>query len=548
MLTKWMHLLIDNLVKGGVRDFVISPGSRSTPLAIAAFLHPFSRTHVLIDERSASFFALGLTRAEETVRPVALICTSGTAATNYYSAITEANIFELPLIVLTADRPHELRGVGAPQAIDQVGLYGKQVRHAFDLPLPEETALPYVKHVAERAVLLSLTEPAGPVHVNVPLREPLVPALDLLRTGQPVGEPGPFQMETQPTKWTDILSTERLLIVIGPQLSLNDTQIILEYADQARIPVLADPLSQGRRFSNDTVFGYYDTWLKEETIHEYIRPDHILRFGAMPTSKPYLLWSKGIPTTVVGHALNWRDPQLQAQFLSGHPSQLKTLPVTIHEPSYLETLQRAEQTVLNVFSDLDAELLTEYNVVRALNAAPEGSLFVSNSMPIRDLDTFLPTGTPLRILANRGANGIDGILSSALGSTYESNNRYLLVGDLAFLHDINGLMMARTIPITILLINNTGGGIFSFLPQHELDSALFEPLFGTAQEVDFSHLAAGYGVDYERISSIAHLKSTLRQQATATRVLEIVTNRPENVRLHRLIWDQTNQALQDEFR
>lgn len=187
MLTKWMHTLIDTLVASGVRDFVISPGSRSTPLAIAAFLHPSSRTHVLVDERSASFFALGLTRTEERVRPVALICTSGTAATNYYSAVTEANIFELPLIVLTADRPHELRNVGAPQAIDQIGLYGKQVRHAFDLPLAEEASLPYVAHVAQRATLLSLTEPAGPVQINVPLREPLVPELDLLRTGRSVG-------------------------------------------------------------------------------------------------------------------------------------------------------------------------------------------------------------------------------------------------------------------------------------------------------------------------------------------------------------------------
>ena len=157
-------------------------------------------------------------------------------------------------------------------------------------------------------------------------------------------------------------------------------------------------------------------------------------------------------------------------------------------------------------------------------------------------------GTPLRILANRGANGIDGILSSALGATFEADNRYLLVGDLAFLHDINGLLMARTVPITILLVNNTGGGIFSFLPQQNLDPALFEPLFGTAQDVDFSHLAAGYGVEYERISSIAHLQSTLQQQATATRVLEIVTDRPENVRLHRLIWEQTNEALQETLR
>ncbi|OAN12339.1 2-succinyl-5-enolpyruvyl-6-hydroxy-3-cyclohexene-1-carboxylic-acid synthase [Exiguobacterium undae] len=548
MLTKWVHTLIDNLVRSGVRDFVISPGSRSTPLAIAAFLHPSSRTHVLVDERSASFFALGLTRTDDALRPVALICTSGTAATNYYSAVTEANIFELPLIVLTADRPHELRGVGAPQAIDQVGLYGKQVRHAFDLPLPEETGLTYVQHVARRAALLAMTEPAGPVQINVPLREPLIPELDLLQTGQSVGRPLRAIAPSLSEELSEILSIPRLLIVIGPQLSATDTQFILDYAERSHIPVLADPLSQGRQSSYATVFGYYDTWLKDETVQQKVRPEHILRFGAMPTSKPYLLWSKDIPTTVVGHPGNWRDPQLHAEFLSGHPSQLQAMPETAHDVSYLHTLQAAEQTVAVVFETLDTEQLTEYNVVRALDVLTQGSLFVSNSMPIRDLDTFLPTGTPLRILANRGANGIDGIVSSALGATYDADHRYLLVGDLAFIHDINGLMMARTRPMTILLINNTGGGIFNFLPQQTLDPAVFEPLFGTAQELDFRHLASGYGVDYELISSIPDLKTALQTTPVATRILEIRTDRPKNVRLHRRIWELTNQALQERFR
>ncbi|WP_290758214.1 2-succinyl-5-enolpyruvyl-6-hydroxy-3-cyclohexene-1-carboxylic-acid synthase, partial [Exiguobacterium sp. UBA3491] len=422
MLTKWMHTLIDTLVASGVRDFVISPGSRSTPLAIAAFLHPSSRTHVLVDERSASFFALGLTRTEERVRPVALICTSGTAATNYYSAVTEANIFELPLIVLTADRPHELRNVGAPQAIDQIGLYGKQVRHAFDLPLAEEASLPYVAHVAQRATLLSLTEPAGPVQINVPLREPLVPELDLLRTGRPVG------VLPEPTSGvnnalTIVLQKERLLFVLGPQLAAADSQIVISYAKQAGIPVLADPLSQGRQSHDDHVFAYYDTWLKHPATAQHVRPDRIIRFGAMPTSKPYLLWSRDIPTTVVGHPGNWRDPQLHSDFVIGHARQLEHHEPVPHDPTYLNLLQQAERRVTDAFTTIDQEEMTEYNVVRALTTLQEGSLFVSNSMPIRDIDTFLPTGTPLRLLANRGANGIDGILSSALGATFDAKNR-----------------------------------------------------------------------------------------------------------------------------
>ncbi|KQS38070.1 2-succinyl-5-enolpyruvyl-6-hydroxy-3-cyclohexene-1-carboxylic-acid synthase [Exiguobacterium sp. Leaf196] len=547
MLTKWMHTLIDTLVASGVRDFVISPGSRSTPLAIAAFLHPSSRTHVLVDERSASFFALGLTRTEERVRPVALICTSGTAATNYYSAVTEANIFELPLIVLTADRPHELRNVGAPQAIDQVGLYGKQVRHAFDLPLAEEASLPYVAHVAQRATLLSLTEPAGPVQINVPLREPLVPELDLLRTGRSVG------VLPEPTSGVNnalaiVLQKERLLFVLGPQLAAADSQIVISYAKQAGIPVLADPLSQGRQSHDDHVFAYYDTWLKHPSTAQHVRPDRIIRFGAMPTSKPYLLWSRDIPTTVVGHPGNWRDPQLHSDFVIGHARQLEHHEPVPHDPTYLNLLQQAERRVTDAFTTIDQEEMTEYNVVRALTTLQEGSLFVSNSMPIRDIDTFLPTGTPLRLLANRGANGIDGILSSALGATFDAKHRYLLVGDLAFIHDINGLMTARTLPLTIILVNNAGGGIFSFLPQQQLEQAVFEPLFGTPQHLDFASLASGYGVTYQAIDSIAALRQALAEETNVTRILEVKTTRIENVQMHRSIWDVTNQALAEVFR
>ncbi|WP_290753915.1 2-succinyl-5-enolpyruvyl-6-hydroxy-3-cyclohexene-1-carboxylic-acid synthase [Exiguobacterium sp. UBA3968] len=547
MLTKWMHTLIDTLVASGVRDFVISPGSRSTPLAIAAFLHPSSRTHVLVDERSASFFALGLTRTEERVRPVALICTSGTAATNYYSAVTEANIFELPLIVLTADRPHELRNVGAPQAIDQVGLYGKQVRHAFDLPLAEEASLPYVAHVAQRATLLSLTEPAGPVQINVPLREPLVPELDLLRTGRPVG------VLPEPTSGVNnalaiVLQKERLLFVLGPQLAAADSQIVISYAKQAGIPVLADPLSQGRQSHDDHVFAYYDTWLKHPATAQHVRPDRIIRFGAMPTSKPYLLWSRDIPTTVVGHPGNWRDPQLHSDFVIGHARQLEHHEPVPHDPTYLNLLQQAERRVTDAFTTIDQEEMTEYNVVRALTTLQEGSLFVSNSMPIRDIDSFLPTGTPLRLLANRGANGIDGILSSALGATFDAKHRYLLVGDLAFIHDINGLMTARTLPLTIILVNNAGGGIFSFLPQQQLEQAVFEPLFGTPQHLDFDSLASGYGVTYQAIDSIAALRQALAEETNVTRILEVKTTRIENVQMHRSIWDVTNQALAEVFR
>jgi 2-succinyl-5-enolpyruvyl-6-hydroxy-3-cyclohexene-1-carboxylate synthase len=271
-----------------------------------------------------------------------------------------------------------------------------------------------------------------------------VPEFDLLRTGRSVGVL-PEATSGVNNVLAIVLQRERLLFVVEPQLAAADSQIVISYAKQAGIPVLADPLSQGRLSHDDHVFAYYDTWL-------------------------------------------------------------------------LTTLQ-------------------------------EGSLFVSNSMPIRDIDTFLPTGTPLRLLANRGANGIDGILSSALGAaTFDAKHRYLLVGDLAFIHDINGLMTAHQLPLTIILVNNAGGGIFSFLPQQQLEEAVFEPQFGTPQHLDSASLASGYGVTYQAIDSIAALRQTLAEVTNVTRILEVNTTRIENVQMHRSIWEVTNQALAEVFR
>lgn len=543
MLTEWTHTLVDTLVAKGVRDFVISPGSRSTPLAIAALLHPHSRTHVLVDERSASFFALGLTRAEESKRPVALICTSGTAATNYFSAIAEARIFELPLIILTADRPHELRGVGAPQAIEQVNLYGRHVKESFDLPLPDQQSLDYAAHAASRSVLLSVAEPAGPVHINVPLREPLVPELERLRTGQALGEIARQRIGAPSDEFTAALETDRLLFVIGPQLSLEESEAIIAYAERSGIPVLADPLSQGRRVASHVVCSAYDTWLKHEETASRLRPERIIRFGAMPTSKPYLIFSKSVPSTVIGHPANWRDPILQ-DFITGHALSLLNLESSVHDPTYLQQIKQAERAARGVLESVDRKQLTEFNVVRTVTEK-NAVAFVSNSMPIRDLDTFLQAPSPLRVVANRGANGIDGIVSSALGATFGQEQAYLLVGDLAFVHDINGLMAARSQKLTILLINNDGGGIFSFLPQSTLEHDVYETLFGTPQSLDFASLAAGYGISYTHAASIDELESIIGTPAEQTRIIEVRTNREENVIVHRKIWEQTNSALDE---
>ncbi|MBB6282731.1 2-succinyl-5-enolpyruvyl-6-hydroxy-3-cyclohexene-1-carboxylic-acid synthase [Geobacillus subterraneus] len=568
-LSYYVAAFVDGLVQAGVTEAVISPGSRSTPLAMAMAEHRGLRFSMHIDERSAAFFALGMAKAKQ--RPVALVCTSGTAAANYLPAIVEAHYSRVPLVVLTADRPHELRDVGAPQAIDQLHLYGRYAKWFVDLALPEETdsMLRYARTMAARAAAIAAGAPAGPVHVNVPLREPLVPIIDedvwervrtVAETPQMISGHATLSAENAAALYEQLAAAKRGLIVCGPLDQPGFAEAVTELARALDVPILADPLSQLRTGSHDKtyVIDSYDAMLKDEAIASKLVPDVVLRFGAMPVSKPLFLWLKqhrSIRQIVVDDG-GWRDPTLSAACVvhSNETVFCRQL-LDIAEPKRNAS---AWSTMWREINDIARTVLREHlpagewfegKVFAELaELLPAGAtLFVGNSMPIRDADTFLfATDKPLRVLANRGANGIDGVVSSALGASSVAQPLVLVIGDLSFYHDVNGLLAAKMhgLQATIVLLNNNGGGIFSFLPQARHEGP-FETLFGTPTDLSFAHAVEMYGgryaVPYTWDEFRLHVAESL--DTGGLNVIEVRTSRAENVQMHRLLWERVSQEI-----
>lgn len=566
-LTRYTANFVDELVKSGMTDVVISPGSRSTPLAMTITEHPELSQWVIIDERSAAFFALGMAKKKK--RPVAIVCTSGTAAANYFPAIVEAHYSRVPLVVLTSDRPHELRDVGAPQSIGQLKLYGDYVKWFHEMALPEagDSMLHYVRSKASRAVNTANEGNAGPVHLNFPFREPLVPDFSLENLwGQQVDHAyyptltGPRTLrETQINQLVDQLNPyEKGLIVCGPQTDSNFAKAVVQFATAWGLPILADPLSQLRtgKHDKDVVIEGYDAILRNETIRQHLEPDYIIRFGAMPVSKPYLFYVKehgDVPQFIVEQEAGYREPAgNRSEFIYADPIELCTKLAAKKNTSgerWLRTWQSMNETAKSYLLKQD-DNLTEGSAVRVLaETIPEsGNIYVGNSMAVRDLDTFFATTSkPVNIMANRGANGIDGMVSSGLGAATSGEPTVLLLGDLSFFHDSNGLLAAKQyhINITILLINNDGGGIFSFLPQKN-DEQHFEALFGTPMNVDFRHIIEMYGGTYVYASTCNELNGALEEgyQHDGLSVIEVKTDRTENMAWHREKWEAiTNDLL-----
>lgn len=566
-LTRYTANFVDELVKSGMTDVVISPGSRSTPLAMTITEHPELSQWVIIDERSAAFFALGMAKKKK--RPVAIVCTSGTAAANYFPAIVEAHYSRVPLVVLTSDRPHELRDVGAPQSIGQLKLYGDYVKWFHEMALPEagDSMLHYVRSKASRAVNTANEGNAGPVHLNFPFREPLVPDFSLENLwGQQVDHAyyptltGPRTLrETQINQLVDQLTPyEKGLIVCGPQTDSNFAKAVVQFATAWGLPILADPLSQLRtgKHDKDVVIEGYDAILRNETIRQHLEPDYIIRFGAMPVSKPYLFYVKehgDVPQFIVEQEAGYREPAgNRSEFIYADPIELCTKLAAKKNTSgerWLRTWQSMNETAKSYLLKQD-DNLTEGSAVRVLaETIPEsGNIYVGNSMAVRDLDTFFATTSkPVNIMANRGANGIDGMVSSGLGAATSGEPTVLLLGDLSFFHDSNGLLAAKQyhINITILLINNDGGGIFSFLPQKN-DEQHFEALFGTPMNVDFRHIIEMYGGTYVYASTCNELNGALEEgyQHDGLSVIEVKTDRTENMAWHREKWEAiTNDLL-----
>lgn len=569
-LTRYTANFIDELVSSGLEHVVISPGSRSTPLAILCTEHKRLKEWIIVDERSAAYFALGI--AKKTNKPVALVCTSGTAAANYLPAIIEAYYGRVPLLILTADRPHELRHIGASQTINQLNMYGQFVKRFEEMALPDgdEKMLRYVRNSASTAVHITMEGNPGPVHLNFPFREPLVPNLSLDNLWGTKTQKQ-FNVTLDGKKGLSIVQVEKLVtkltglsrgvIVCGPQVDELLAGNIVALSEKLQAPILADPTSQLRagNHSLKNIIANYDAIFRVVSLREKLKPDYIIRFGAMPISKHYLYYvqtHEAASQIVVENSKDMREP-------TNHPSDyifadsnlvceqlLGGMKDYVANVDWLQTWQEKDQVAQNEIAKTTGEEITEGDVVtQVLEALPEPSdLFIANSMPVRDLDTyFMPTNKNITVHANRGVSGIDGVTSSALGIAAVSQIKpTLIIGDLSFYHDLNSLLIAKQyhLDLTIVLINNDGGGIFSFLPQAQ-EAKHFESLFGTAHGLEFSKAIDMYDGKYELVNQVSTLQKALEKsyQTTGLSVIEIQTNREENVLTHKVLWGNIEQEL-----
>jgi 2-succinyl-5-enolpyruvyl-6-hydroxy-3-cyclohexene-1-carboxylate synthase len=571
---------VEELERSGLRRAVLSPGSRSTPPAVALWRAPGIEVDVIVDERSAAFFALGAAQASS--EPVALLCTSGTAAANYHPAVCEADESALPLLVLTADRPPELRGIGAGQTIDQIKLYGEAVRWFCEVGnhLADDAGLLHYRSVACRALAKARGEVrAGPVHLNLPWREPLAPlpvegavtAADPLalsgRDERPLTavthvdeEPTEFELDEIAAHIGDAISG---VIVAGRQLDPELREPLAHLARAAGFPILAEPTSQLRLGPHDRslVISTYDQLLREEHFARSVVPELVLRFGEMPTSKPLRAWleASGADQILVDPSGDWNEPTRRAAaIVRAEPTALAAGWARRLESEeraaprrWLEAEAAARAAIdsaLGLASGSDGEApLTEPALHRALGRAhADGDLvYTASSMPIRDQEAFLDPGdADARFLCNRGANGIDGLISSGIGAAHACGRPTTIVsGDLGLLHDLGGLAALRDVstPVRIVVIDNDGGGIFHFLPQHEtLDADEFEALLGTPRGVDAARAAALFDLPHRRLDSLADLPAAL---AAGTGLIEVRTDRETNVEAHRRATEAVAEAI-----
>ncbi len=568
-----LRAFVGELVAAGVRDAVICPGSRSTPLALALRAAEDVSVRVLLDERSAGFFAVGIARAAR--RPVVLLATSGTATVEFGPAVVEASLSRVPLVVLTSDRPVELRDRGAPQAIDQVHLYGRAAKWYTELPLAdgEPVTLAHVRSVAGRAVATAMAGPAGPVQINAPFREPLLPDGPLTIDADPPSEP--FTTRVAGRRSLDAEAIDRLaarliapaggegrrgLIVAGPDDDPRLAAVLWRLADATGFPILADPLSGLRTGPHDRmmVIAHGDQLCRPGPWIDAHLPDVVVRTGAMPTSKPITeLLARARPDLIVldGDG-GWRESALiPATFV--HADPVATIEAVAARfmgrgddsawaADWLFADRAAEGAMTSWLAELD-EAFEGAPFPALASILPDGAmLWAGSSMPVRDLDAWLPsTDRAIVVRSNRGANGIDGVVSTALGSAAVAGGPVaLVVGDLSFLHDLNALVAARlhALSATIVLINNDGGGIFSFLPQAQAAASVagtglpehYEELFGTPHGIGVGPIVTALGGEH-RLVGHGDLEAAIADSVCrpGVRVLELRTDRARNVELHR---------------
>lgn len=571
--------LVDEWRRAGVTDAVICPGSRSTPLALALAGSPGLAVHVRLDERSAGFFALGL--AARSGRPVVVCTTSGTAAAELHPAVCEADLGRVPLICATADRPPELHGVGAAQTMEQRGLYASAVRFETEPGVPDVATMATWRSLAARVVAEAAGGPAGPgpVHLCLAFRDPLVGRPGPLPDGRPDGSPWhraaghpvaplPADLDAWPTR--------RGVIVAGARS--GEPAGVLALASVLGWPVLADPCS-GCRVPHPRVVGSADALLRAPNVAGALCPEEILVLGAPWASKVvggFLADAarRGARTTVVDPWWRWVDPDRVATMVvqadpgewvararrrlvaEGRPGYADGVASGAWARAWQEHEDRAQQALGGILDH--ATDVSEPAVARRILAslAPGATLYVSSSMPVRDLEWYgAPRTNPPTVLANRGVNGIDGVCSSALGAAAACAPAPVvaLVGDLAFLHDIGALVGSGASPsaaaptATIVVMDNGGGGIFSFLPQAELlDAERFEQLFGTPQGVDLAAVARGFGVPCHEVTTMAELDDALAhgvQQPGLSVVRVVLPSRADNLVLHQRLHQAVAEAV-----
>ena len=589
-MNEYIAALVDEFYQLGVRHAVFSPGSRSTTMAMLFTEHEGFETYMNIDERSASFMALGIAKAHK--EPTVLVCTSGSAVAHYLPAILEAQYSGVPLIVLSADRPHTLLHVGAPQTVDQQKIFGTAVNYYEELAVPQEAYYyTYPRQVARKAYMKAMDTKKGPVHINVPLFEPLVPELDSkhFEAGR-----SPFNVvkphyssgcnydntsrishvnNTSSSSKKDSLlgQYKNILILAGPQVDVAEANSILSFATTLQAPILADPLSNVRRCnktdaidanhefainrSNDTdmtqkkyfsdvVISTYDAFLADKELWPILKPDCVIQFGQIVVSK-----------RVQQMVSSWDN----VEYIEVNPTMDSMNPTgktTMHMQASIDVftnlygVQNDSQTYLGKWQHLEtagkAKLGTaieepscfEGRTIRELqqHISDNAQVLVANSMSIRDFDYFWFSGESTAVLyGNRGVNGIDGTISTALGLATNGLRTYLVTGDLSLFHDLNGLAVAKThnLNLTIILHNNDGGGIFEYLPQK--GTKHFDYLFSTSQGLDYSGAAKLYGCGYTKISSPDELSSVLANvsQESGVHIIEIPTNREYSRELHK---------------
>ena len=551
--------LVDEWVRLGVAHAVVSPGSRSTPMAIALASNSKIALHVFHDERSASFAALGIGLQSGT--PAVLLCTSGTAAAQFFAAVIEANYAHVPLLVCTADRPPELQGVGAPQTINQTNLYGTFVRKFIDVGLADDAKSTKWRTIARDAFSATVGVNRGPCHVNLPFREPLVGvagSLPVADSHSPVRMSADVATASERKKLSLALRAERGIIIAGN--GIDQPRFILELAAKLKWPVVADPRSNCRVAPESShgamVSSCADVVLRHQPSAESLKPTVVLRIGDPPVSKVVNQWLAqcGAEQIAVTQQPSLVDPDkvVTTHIVGSFNELFMEMSRGADSRSETEWIGAWKRCEKNARTALDEELSKQTQLTEPLCAvtvseaiAAGTNLVVSSSMPVRDLEWFAPPRDGVRVFSNRGVNGIDGVVSTAVGVALSSKSpTALLIGDIAMLHDSNGLLnlIRRDAQLKIIVIDNEGGGIFSFLPQAQaMEGDQFEQLFGTPHSVDFAALAKTHGIAFTWVSTAQELRRELGNPATS--MIGVRTDRSKNVDDHNALYSAVAAAL-----